>query len=209
MEVNELVKDLYEKYPDGFVAHVGKGKAPKSCEGLAQYLAKYVASPPIALRRILNYDGEMVTYYYKDHETKRNKREEISAHKFIGRMVEHILPKWFQRIRYYGLQATSSFKKWKEVILSGVRKLTSTIQGAYKIIGLKSYKNRYKEISGKDPFICKKCGSEMEKWYQWHPVYGVMYDGVKDSRSPPIKFFEEIVQNISKPKAVQIIFQGV
>ncbi|NRB62780.1 MAG: hypothetical protein HRU40_07100 [Saprospiraceae bacterium] len=25
-------------------------------------------------------------------------------------MVQHILPKWFQRVRYYGLQSTASFK---------------------------------------------------------------------------------------------------
>lgn len=32
--------------------------------------------------------------------------EEIDALSFIGRMVQHILPKGFQRIRYYGLYAT-------------------------------------------------------------------------------------------------------
>ncbi|MCL1127353.1 hypothetical protein [Shewanella surugensis] len=31
-------------------------------------------------------------------------------------MMQHLLPKGFQRIRYYGLQATASFKKWYEII---------------------------------------------------------------------------------------------
>jgi|GEM_PF-2852785 len=35
---------------------------------------------------------------------------------FIGRMVQHILPKGFQRIRYYGLQATKTYEKWAERI---------------------------------------------------------------------------------------------
>ncbi|MEA1992514.1 MAG: transposase, partial [Thermodesulfobacteriota bacterium] len=37
---------------------------PESCRGLARYLAKYVASPPIAVRRIVRYDGQRVTYWY-------------------------------------------------------------------------------------------------------------------------------------------------
>ncbi|WP_394332141.1 transposase [Piscirickettsia litoralis] len=37
--------------------------------------------------------------------------ETIDAVTFIGRMVQHIFPKGFQRVRYFGLQATASFKK--------------------------------------------------------------------------------------------------
>jgi len=40
----------------------------------------------------------------------------MEAQVFIGRMVQHILPRGFQRVRYYGLQAMTSFKKWFEVI---------------------------------------------------------------------------------------------
>jgi hypothetical protein len=38
------------------VANVSKGNVPNECRGLARYLAKYVASPPIAVRRIVKYD---------------------------------------------------------------------------------------------------------------------------------------------------------
>ena len=31
-------------------------------------------------------------------------------------MAQHILPKIFQRIRYYVLQATAIFKKWYDII---------------------------------------------------------------------------------------------
>jgi len=46
---------------------------------------------------------------------------------FIGRMVQHILPKGFQRIRYYGLQATKTFKKWAEAIKVGLRRIGRVI----------------------------------------------------------------------------------
>ncbi|WP_394699560.1 transposase [uncultured Desulfobacter sp.] len=97
---------LWKTYPKGLVANVSKGRVPEACRGLAGYLAKYVASPPIAARRIVNYDGQTVGYWYKDHKTKSKKFEKVHVYTFIGRMVQHIMPKGFQRIRYYGLEAT-------------------------------------------------------------------------------------------------------
>jgi putative transposase len=59
-EINQLLNVLWKKYPKGLVANVSKGSVPESCRGLAGYLAKYVASPPIAVRRIVNDDGQTV-----------------------------------------------------------------------------------------------------------------------------------------------------
>jgi|GEM_PF-4675435 len=62
-EMKRLIDDLYRKYPNGLVAHVTRGRVPEQCRGLARYLAKYVASPPIAIRRIIRYTGREVTYW--------------------------------------------------------------------------------------------------------------------------------------------------
>src|SRR6266404_2122977 len=93
--------------------YLEEGKVPAGGEGLAYYLAKYVVSPPISLRRILSYDGQRVRYWYNDPKTKQRQEEEVSALTFIGRMVQHILPKGFHRIRYDGLHATCKAKKVK------------------------------------------------------------------------------------------------
>lgn len=175
-EVKKVVDDLWKKYPKGFVAHVTKGKVPDQCRGLAKYLAKYVASPPIALRRIISYTGQEVTYWYKDHQTKGKEVVTVDVLTFIGRMVQHILPKGFQRIRYYGLQATKTFKKWVEAIKEGLRKVGRAIKGAYEVVASKGYRERYKEMSGRDPLICRCCGREMYLWKIWHPKYGTIYD---------------------------------
>jgi hypothetical protein len=55
---------------------------------IGYYLAKYVVSPPISLRRILSYDGQRVRYWYNDHKTTQRQEEEVSALTFIGRMVQ-------------------------------------------------------------------------------------------------------------------------
>ena len=174
--VKRVVDDLWKKYPNGFVAHVTKGKVPDQCRGLARYLAKYVASPPIALRRIISYTGKEVTYWYKDHQTKGKEVVTVNVLTFIGRMVQHILPKGFQRIRYYGLQATKTFTKWVEAIKEGLRKVGRAIKGAYEVVASKGYRERYKEMSGSDPLICRCCGREMYLWKIWHPKYGTIYD---------------------------------
>ena len=175
-ELHSLIDKLWEKYPSGLVAHVGKGDVPERCRGLARYLAKYVASPPIAIRRIVKYDGQNVTYWYKDHETKAIKRETVDVYTFIGRMVQHIFPKGFHRVRYYGVQATKTFSKWKEVVKEGLRRIGRIVKGTYQIIEKKYYRERYKEASGRDPLKCRYCGGEMDVWKIWHPKYGIIYD---------------------------------
>ena len=175
-EINQLVNALWKKYPKGLVANVSKGNVPESCGGLARYLAKYVASPPIAVRRILDYDGETVTYWYQDHQSKSKKFEKVDVYTFIGRMVQHIMPKGFQRVRYYGLEATRTYKKWSQVIREGIKRIGRIVKGAYQIVRQKKYRERYQEISGVDPMKCRYCGNEMELMEIWHPKYGVLYD---------------------------------
>ena len=69
-----------------------------------------------AVRRIDRYDGERVTYHCRSHRTDRMEHETVTVDRFIGRMVQHVMPKGFKRIRYYGVQATKTFAKVKGVI---------------------------------------------------------------------------------------------
>jgi hypothetical protein len=176
VEIEELVDELWDMYPNGLVAHITAGRVPDSGRGLARYLAKYVASPPIAVRRIVSYDGRLVKYWYRDHETKSKRFETVDVCTFIGRMVQHIFPKGFQRVRYFGLQATKTFKKWAEAIRNGLQRIGRVVKGAYQVVSSKKYRERYQEISGHDPMICRYCGREMDLWRIWHPKYGVIYD---------------------------------
>lgn len=183
VEIKQLVNELYKKYPKGLVANVQKGNVPEYCKGLAKYLAKYVACPPIAVRRIVNYDGKKVSYYYQDHKTKSRQYETVDVITFIDRMVQHIMPKWFQRVRYFGLQATKTFKKWCKVIKRGLSKIERLVRGTYQVVVRRNYRERYKEVSGSDPYLCRYCGSEMELWKIWHPKYGVIFDEWENLKS--------------------------
>ncbi len=177
--INQLVDACFKKYPNGLVTNVQKGKVPSQYQSLARYVAKYVVSPPIAVRRIDRYDGERVTYHYRSHRTERVEHETVDVDTFIGRMMQHTVPKGFKRIRYYGVQATKTFAKVKVLIQAALAKGEGVVKGAVKIIARLTYRQRYEQSTGRDPLICPHCRGEMGVWRIWHPTYGVIYDEVQ------------------------------
>lgn len=172
-----LVAEMRRRYPNGFVAYLQGDVRPRMRQ-LARYLAKYVVSPPIALSRISAYDPARgtVTYWYRDHQ-RGGKRTEatVSRETFIGRMVQHILPKGFQRIRYYGLQAICTLKKLRERIVAAVHVLVQQVLDVGGRGRRRSYRERLRGMFGRDPLICPRCGSDLWLWQIWHPRYGVIY----------------------------------
>src|SRR6266566_8647200 len=177
--INQLVDRCFTQYPNGLVTNVQKGQVPSGYQSLARYVAKYVVSPPISVRRIDCYDGKRVTYHYRSHRTERVERETIDVDMFIGRMVQHTLPKGFKRIRYYGVQATKTFAKVKGAIQTALAKVGGVVKGAVQIIARLTYRQRYEQSTGRDPLRCPHCGGEMGLWRIWHPTYGVIYDEVQ------------------------------
>jgi len=172
-EIKEKIDRCWRDYPNGLVAYIEKGNVPKGGKGLARYLAKYVVSPPISLKRIIKYDGKKVRYWYNDHATGRRIEEEVDALTFIGRMVQHILPKGFQRIRYYGLHATSRASRIRKELKDLLNDTSEPVTGTYRVTG---YRDRIKKSFGVDPLLCPKCGDEMELEGIWHPEHGWIVD---------------------------------
>jgi len=181
-ESKQLVDACYTRYREGFVTNVQKGDVPARYQSLATYLAKYVVSPPISLRRIDHYDGQRVTYHYRSHTSERVERETVDVYTFIGRMVQHVFPKGFKRIRYYGVQATKTFARLKGLIQEALAKVKGIVKGAIKIIAPLTYRQRYRQSTGRDPLICPYCQRDMALWRIWHPTYGVIHDELEAMR---------------------------
>jgi hypothetical protein len=175
-EIKRLVDVCYTRYREGFVTNVQKGDVPTRDQTLATYLAKYVVSPPISLRRIDCYDGHHVTYHYRSHKSERVEWERVDVYTFIGRMVQHTFAKGFQRIRYYGVQATKTFAKIKHMIQEALATGQGLVKGAIKIIAPMTYRQRYQQSTGRAPLRCPHCQSDMEVWRIWQPTYGVIHD---------------------------------
>ena len=141
-----------------------------------------MVSPPISLRRIDGDDGQRVTSHYRSHKTERVERERVDVYTFIGRMIQHVFPKGFQRIRSYGVQATKTFAKIKGLMQEALAKVRGIVKGAIKIMAAKSYRERYRPSSGRAPLLCPHCHHEMGVWKVWHPKYGVVYDELEAMR---------------------------
>lgn len=67
------------------------------------YLARYVFRVAISNNRLLNIDNNQVTFEYQDSETKQQRQMTVAALEFIRRFLQHVLPKGFIKVRYYGL----------------------------------------------------------------------------------------------------------
>jgi len=75
------------------------------------YLSRYTHRVAIANSRLVAFDGERVTFKWKDYRAKgdaRYKLMTLDADEFIRRFLIHVLPDGFHRIRHYGLFANAN-----------------------------------------------------------------------------------------------------
>ena len=118
---------------------VGKG------EKALKYLAQYVFRIAISSSRIISLKNGIVTFKYKDSDTKHWKIISLQAEEFIRRFLQHVLPSGFVKVRYYGLFASAN------------RKLLSKVR---EILGCKKVEPKKKQKPNKI-FKCSKCKKEM------------------------------------------------
>jgi len=147
---------------------------------IVSYLISYVASPPITLSRIVDYDGTYVTYVYKEHPTNEKVTIKLSSFQFIAWMIQHIAPKGLQMVRYFGLYGRKVITKTKAIIEDLLKESGIVFEKPHLIN--KTYRDRMIGSFKVDPLICPHCNSKMELMYIWHPKYGYLYDFTRDQK---------------------------
>jgi len=76
------------------------------------YLGRYTYRVAISDYRILKLENGRVTFSWRDRsEANKLKTRELPAQEFIKRFLYHILPRGFQKIRYYGWLSPRKKKK--------------------------------------------------------------------------------------------------
>jgi hypothetical protein len=172
--INADIDRAWTKYPKGLVAFVDKGEVPPGGQGLAIYLAKYVVSPPISVRRIQHYDGKTVKYWYRDHRSGQIEYATLPVLRFIGRMIQHILPKGFQRIRYYGLHGNVRYEKVRTQLAKILpHDLPANTRG-FRVLPRKPFVQLFLETFDRNPLICPRCHQIMELELIYHPAHGTI-----------------------------------
>jgi putative transposase/transposase-like zinc-binding protein len=71
-------------------------------EAALKYLAPYVFRVALSNQRLLKLQEGQVTFRYRETGSRRWKSCTLPAEEFIRRFLQHILPKGFQKVRYYG-----------------------------------------------------------------------------------------------------------
>ncbi len=83
------------------VQHAGTG------EKVLDYLARYVFRIAIVNSRLERFADGQVTFRYRDGRTGTVKRCTLDAVAFLGRFLQHVLPRGFSKVRHYGLFSPS------------------------------------------------------------------------------------------------------
>lgn len=91
-------------------------------------------------------------------------------------MVQHILPKGFQRIRYYGFHSNVRYEQVRGQIQRLVPRNQPTDPRGYRILPRKPFQLLFLETYRKDPLKWPSCGDTMQLECLWHPKYGFIAD---------------------------------
>jgi hypothetical protein len=81
-----------------------------------KYLAAYVYHTALGSQRILNADNGQITFKYKDSADQQWHVLRLSATEFLRRFLQHVLPKGFQRVRYFGWLAPAAKTRWERIL---------------------------------------------------------------------------------------------
>ena len=73
-----------------------------------RYLSAYVFRSAISENRIVGVAPDSVTFAYTDTKTGAEKLMSLKPFEFIWRFLQHVLPKGFMKIRYFGFLHPSS-----------------------------------------------------------------------------------------------------
>jgi hypothetical protein len=78
-------------------------------ESLLRYLSLYTHRAALSSGRLLECDAHSVTFRYKDYRAGGQiKSLRLGGEVFLGRFLQHVAPRGFRRIRYYGFLANAA-----------------------------------------------------------------------------------------------------
>jgi Putative transposase/Transposase zinc-binding domain len=81
-----------------------------------KYLAAYVCHTALGSQRIVKADNGQITFKYKDSHDQQWRTLTLAASEFLRRFLQHVLPKGFQRIRYFGWLSPAAKTRWQRIL---------------------------------------------------------------------------------------------
>lgn len=153
---------------------------------IEEYLARYinrVAISPSRLQFIA--EQQKVKIIYNDYKNQIEGQVAPKAFKYlkpliaIHQIVRHVLPPYFQKSRYYGLHASSTFKKITDQIPSYLKRNNQSIRTLFQIL---------KGLLKINPYECETCHSSDYEMTELKPdkEWGGEFILYQSKRAPPM-----------------------
>ena len=147
-----------------FVKHYGHGN-----DAVLNYLSRYVFRTAISNARILAVDETHVTFRYKDRGADTWRTMRLPGVEFLGRFLQHVLPRGFHKVRYYGLWHHSkrdlSNTAWLLLILqkptdvAGPPKIADLLEALSQLADIDDVQEIGEGDDNVDSPCCPHCGS--------------------------------------------------
>ena len=123
---------------------------------IEEYLSRYICRIGITNSR-LTYDanGKNVQIKYNDYKNQKKGEPAPKAFKNIKPLValhkilQHQVPRYFQRIRHRGLHSGVTYKKIKDKLPEKLKRNGKTVRTVIQILN---------ELLKKQPYVCEQCG---------------------------------------------------
>ena len=126
-----------------------------------KYLAPYVFRVAISNSRLVKLENNRVTFRYRSSNTGQIKFCTLSADEFIHRFLQHVLPRGFVKIRYFGFFGSS-----QRLLLAALRILLETDIHA----SLPDDLAPASPTLPKDTLLCPSCGKALLRLYTIPPT---------------------------------------
>ncbi len=112
--LDRLMENEWVVYSKHCLKHTGS---------VLEYLARYSHRGAISNRRILSDEASGITFRYKDYRNhEKSETMVLSPDEFIRRILQHILPKGFMRMRHYGFLANCCRKRKRPLLLEALKR---------------------------------------------------------------------------------------
>jgi hypothetical protein len=125
---------------------VGDGRAS------LRYLASYVFRVAIGDHRIRSIDDGHVTFTCRKTGSRRSRPVTLKANEFLRRFLQHVLPRGFQKVRYYGFAGPNA-----RLSLEAVRWLVTLHAGARFVLAEQATTTP----TSPSTLRCGECGGRM------------------------------------------------
>jgi hypothetical protein len=125
-----------------------------------KYLTPYIYRVALSNRRLLSMKDGNVTFSYRPRG-KSWRTMKLDAMSFISRFLQHVLPKGFQKIRYFGFlhpSANTRFNKLTEQFQQSASETDSTPGADKNTEKRETYANRH---TPEKPGVCPHCGNPL------------------------------------------------